>query len=283
MLTPEQLKGKIRNIAKLKKLSSQEILQMYLFERVLERLSKSKYAKNFILKGGFLIASMIGVDERTTMDIDTTIEGVSMEIKTIESIIKEILSIDVNDGIEFEYDRIEPIKENDDYNNFRAFFNAKYGRINNPMKMDITTGDKITPAAIEYKYPTIFEDKEIDVIAYNLETILAEKFETVIRRNIGNTRARDYYDLYMLYITYKNNLNFTVLEEAIKRTSKNRGSLAQIEEWKEIIDEISEEEEIKKLWEVYRNEYTYANKISFEDVLKILYEIGESLSNNISI
>ena len=141
MFTPEQLKGKIRNVAKEKNLSSQEILQMYLFERVLERLSKSKYVKNFILKGGFLIASMIGIDERTTMDIDTTVEGVLMEKETIEPIIKEILAIDVNDGIEFEYSRIEPIREDDGYNNFRAFFNAKYGKIKNPMKMDITTGD----------------------------------------------------------------------------------------------------------------------------------------------
>ena len=163
MLTPEQLKGNIRNIAKEKNLSSQEILQMYLFERVLERLSKSKYSKNFILKGGFLIASMIGIDERTTMDIDTTVKGLSMNKETIESIIKEILLIDVNDGIEFEYSRIEPIREDDDYNNFRAYFNAKYGKINNPMKMDITTRDEITPATIEYKYPTIFDDGEIDV------------------------------------------------------------------------------------------------------------------------
>lgn len=128
MFTPEQLKGKIRNVAKEKNLSSQEILQMYLFERVLERLSKSKYAKNFILKGGFLIASMIGIDERTTMDIDTTVKGLSMDKETIEPIIKEILSIDVNDGIEFEYGKIESIREDDDYNNFRIYFNAKYGK-----------------------------------------------------------------------------------------------------------------------------------------------------------
>ena len=275
MLTSEQLKGKIRNIAKEKNLSSQEILQMYLFERVLERLSKSKYSKNFILKGGFLIASMIGIDERTTMDIDTTVKGLSMDKETIEPIIKEILSIDVNDGIEFEYSRMEPIREDDDYNNFRVFFNAKYGKINNPMKMDVTTGDEITPAAIEYKYPTIFDDGEIDIIAYNLETILAEKYETIIRRNIGNTRARDYYDLYMLYAIYKDSLNAYILEEAIKRTSKKRGSLSDIEDWETILVEISEEQAIRNLWEAYRNEYTYAEKIAFEDILKTLHDIGD--------
>ena len=274
MLTPEQLKGKIRNLAKEKNLSSQEILQMYLFERVLDRLSKSRYAKNFILKGGFLIASMIGIDERTTMDIDTTVKGLTMDQETIEPIIKEILSIDVSDGIEFEYSRIKPIREDDDYNNFRVYFTAKYGKINNPMKMDITTGDEITPAAIEYRYPTIFGDGEIDVNAYNLETILAEKYETIIRRNIGNTRARDFYDLYALYALYKEGLNTFVLKDAIKRTSKKRNSLEILADWKDITDEIAAEPAIRNLWDAYREEYAYARKIDFEDIIRALKEFG---------
>ena len=277
MFTPEQLKGKIRNVAKEKNLSSQEILQMYLFERVLERLSKSKYVKNFILKGGFLIASMIGIDERTTMDIDTTVKGLSMDKETIEPIIKEILSIDVNDGIEFEYGKIESIRRDDDYNNFRVYFNAKYGKINNPMKMDITTGDEITPAAVAYKYPTIFGDGEIDVIAYNLETILAEKYETVIRRNIGNTRARDFYDLYALYAIYKDSLNAIILRDAVKRTSKQRGSLPELDDRKRIVDEIAEEPFIIELWNAYRDEYAYAERIRFEDIIKVLHEFGTIL------
>lgn len=277
MLTPEQLKGKIRNVAKEKNLSSQEILQMYLFERVLERLSKSKYAKNFILKGGFLIASMIGIDERTTIDIDTTVKGLSMDKENIEPIIKEILSIDVNDGIEFEYGKIESIREDDDYNNFRVNFNAKYGKINNPMKMDITTGDEITPAAVEYKYSTIFGDGEIDVIAYNLETILAEKYETVIRRNIGNTRARDFYDLYALYAIYKDSLNAIILEDALKRTSKQRGSLSELDDRKRIVDEIAKEPFIIGLWNAYRDEYAYAKRIRFEDIIRVLNELGTIL------
>ena len=281
MLTPEQLKGKIRNMAREKNLSSQEILQMYLFERVLERLSTSKYARNFILKGGFLIASMIGIDERTTMDIDTTVKGLTMKKETIEPIIKEILSIDVDDGIEFEYSRIEPIREDDDYNNFRVYFYAKYGKINNPMKMDITTGDEITPAAIEYKYPTIFGEDKIDVVAYNPETILAEKYETVIRRNIGNTRARDYYDIYALYSIYKDSLDVGILREAVKKTGRKRGSLAELEDWQAILDEISEEKVIRDLWESYRNEYSYADKLTFEDIIKTLYEIGGLLNTGV--
>jgi len=278
VLTPEQLKGKIRNIAKEKNLSSQEILQMYLFERVLERLSRSKYAKNFILKGGFLIASMIGIDERTTMDIDTTVKGLSMDKGTIEPIIREILSIDVDDGIGFKYSRIEPIRDDDDYNNYRVYFLANYGKISNPMKMDITTGDEITPAPIEYKFPTIFGDGEIDVMAYNLETILAEKYETIIRRNIGNTRPRDYYDLYTLYALHRERLNTSILREAVKKTSGRRGSLEELKDWEEILKEIAEEPAIRTLWEAYCNEYTYASRIAFEDILGTLREVGTILS-----
>ena len=189
MMTPEQLKGRIRYLAKEKGLSSQEILQMYLFERVIERLSQSKYKDNFILKGGFLIASMLGIEERTTMDIDTTIEGLNMQEDEIIGTVKEIFAIDVGDGFEFVYDKIEPIMEDAEYANFRVHFFAKYGKINNPMKMDITTNDIIIPAAIQYKYNTIFDEGTIDVKSYNLESILAEKYETIIRRNIGNTRA----------------------------------------------------------------------------------------------
>jgi len=278
LLTPEQLKGRIRNLSKEKNLSAQEILQMYLFERVLERVSKSQYAKNFILKGGFLISSMIGIDERTTMDIDTTVKGISMDREVIEPIIKEILYMDIGDGIKFDYDRIEPIRENDDYNNFRVFFYAKYGRINNPMKIDITTGDEITPAAIAYRYPTIFGDGEIDIYAYNLETILAEKFETIIRRNIGNTRARDFYDLYMLYSIYKDAVNVEILKEAVYKTSTKRESMAELEDWEQITDEINEEPELKRLWNVYCDEYSYARQIDFKDIVRVLREMGELLS-----
>lgn len=274
MFTPEQLKGKIRNLAKEKNLSSQEILQMYLFERVLERLSKSKYANNFILKGGFLIASMIGIDERTTLDIDTTVKGIPMDRETIEPAIQEILSVEVGDGVEFEYSRMKPIREDDDYNNFRVYFNAKYGKINNPMKMDITTGDEITPAAIEYKYPTIFGDGEININAYNLETILAEKYETILRRNIGNTRARDFYDLYALFTMYKESIDGSILREAIKNTSKKRGSLKELGDWRSIIDEIAEEPAVKELWSAYQSEYTYAQRIDFDSIIGTLCEFG---------
>lgn len=260
-----------------KNLSPQEILQMYLFERVLERLAKSKYVKNFILKGGLLISSMIGIEERTTMDIDTTVKGISMDQAIIVPIIQEILSMDIGDGVKFEYDKIEFIREDDDYNNFRVYFNAKYGKINNPMKMDITTGDEITPSAIEYEYTTIFGDGVININTYNLETILAEKYETVLRRNIANTRARDFYDLYALYAIYQTNFNPFIFQEAMQRTSKKRASIEQVKNWKSVINEIATEPEIIKLWNNYKNEYIYAKDIDFNDVINTLKELGETL------
>ena len=277
MLSPEQLKEKIRSMSRDKNLSPQEILQMYLFERVLERLAKSKYVKNFILKGGLLISSMIGIEERTTMDIDTTVKGISMDQAVIVPIIQEILSMDIGDGLTFEYDKIEFIREDDDYNNFRVYFNAKYGKINNPMKMDITTGDEITPSAIEYEYTTIFGDGVININTYNLETILAEKYETVLRRNIANTRARDFYDLYTLYAIYQTNFNPFIFQEAVQRTSKKRASIEQVKNWKSIINEIAIEPEIIKLWNNYKNEYIYAKDIDFNDVINTLKELGETL------
>ena len=179
MKTAEQLKGAIRNIAKDKNVRSQEVLQMFLFERILDRLAASSYKNNFILKGGLLISSMIGISERTTMDMDTTVRGIDMAEDKIERIVKEVLSIDAEDGIHFTYKRIEPIREDDDYNNFRVYMDAEYGKIKNPMKIDITTGDEITPAAVRYDYPLLFEERSIPVMAYTLETILAEKYELV--------------------------------------------------------------------------------------------------------
>ena len=255
MRTAEQLKGKIRSHAKKTGLMSQEILQMYMFERVIDRLSHSKYRENFVLKGGFLIASMIGINERTTMDMDTTVQGISMDEQTIEKIWKEILSIDVADGIEFSFDRITEIREEDEYNNFRIFFFAKLGKINNPMKIDITTGDMVTPAAIEYSYKTIFEDEDIKVRAYNLETIIAEKYETIIRRNIGTTRARDFYDLYILYKLFEDKINLDILKLAVDRTSSKRESESVLMDWKEIMEDLRTEPVIMELWDNYRKDF----------------------------
>lgn len=273
--TPEQLKGRVLSFAVKRGLQPQEVLQMYLLERVLERLSESPYKNNFILKGGLLISSMIGITERTTMDMDTTVTGINMEADELESVIREILQIDVGDGIEFEFEKLEPIREEDDYNNFRASFVAYYGKIANKMKMDITTGDEITPGAVEYSYKTILDDDEIDVMAYNTETIVAEKYETIIRRNIGTSRARDFYDLYMFYNMYKENISPAILKLAVIRTAKKRESLEILSEWKEIIEDMKEDSALKALWKNYCENNTYAAGIGFESVIGIILQIAE--------
>lgn len=278
MKTPEQLKGAIRNIAKSKNLRPQEVLQMFLFERVLERLSLSKYKYNFILKGGLLISSMIGINERTTMDMDTTTKGINMDESQILSIFDEILSIDVNDGITFELSKIGPIREDDEYHNFRLHLKAIYGKINSPMKIDITTGDKITPEAIEYHFPLLFEEKTIPLMAYNLETILAEKYETIISRNISTTRARDFYDLHTLYKRRKDEINIEILKKAVEQTALKRNTLDEMKEWKEIIEDIKNEDSLNDLWNVYIQENTFASKISFEEVIETLEMIAHSIN-----
>lgn len=278
MKTPEQLKGAIRNIAKNKNLRPQEVLQMFLFERILERLSVSRYKYNFILKGGLLISSMIGIHERTTMDMDTTTKGIEMNENEILSIFKEIINIDVNDGIVFELSKIGPIREEDEYHNFRLHLKAIYGKINSPMKIDITTGDKITPEAIEYHFPLLFEDKTISLMAYNLETILAEKYEAIISKNIATTRARDFYDLHTLYQRRSDEINIEILKKAIKRTSLKRNTIDEMNDWKEIIEDIKNEKSLFDIWNTYIQENPFASHIRFEETIESLEKIAIAIN-----
>lgn len=277
MKTPEQLKGAIRSMAAKKNLRAQEVLQMFLFERVLERLAASPYRNNFILKGGLLISSMIGIGERTTMDMDTTVRGIQMEENEIVETIKAILAIDVGDGIVFGFQKIEPIREDDAYNNFRVHLRAKYGKIDSPMKIDVTTGDIITPAAIQYDFPLAFEEKTIPVMAYTLETILAEKYETIIRRNIGTTRARDFYDLHMLYRSRKDEVRLEILRKAVLHTAQKRDSVEDIMDWKDILKDIREEPQLYLLWDNYAADNKYIGDLKFHEVLDTVDEIANAL------
>lgn len=277
MKTPEQLKGSIRSMAAKKNLRAQEVLQMFLFERILERLAASRYQNNFILKGGLLISSMIGISERTTMDMDTTVRGIQMEEDEIVAAVNEILAIDVGDSIAFEYQGIEPIREEDAYNNFRVHLRAKYGKIDSPMKIDVTTGDVITPAAIRYDFPMLFDDKTVPVMAYTLETIIAEKYETIIRRNIGTTRARDFYDLHTLYRGRKNEICPDILKAAVLHTAQKRDSVDDIHDGKDIIAEIREEPAMYQLWKNYIADNKYIGELFFQDVLNTVDEVAKLL------
>ena len=278
MISSESLKGKIRNIANAKNLRSQEVLQMFFFERFLERLSKSDYRFNFVIKGGLLISSMIGIDNRTTMDMDATIKGLPLKEDVIQNIVSEIISIDVDDGIAFEITGINHIREEDEYENFRVHLLANFGKIKNDMKIDITTGDAITPKEIEYLYPCMFQDENLKVLAYPLETILAEKYESVIKRNIATTRMRDFYDLYNLYNLRKEEIDFDILKKAIISTANKRDSLSFMKEAKEIIEDIKEDNYLKELWKVYLADNLYVGDLDFLETVKIVEVIAEKIA-----
>ena len=278
MINIESIKGKIRSLAKKKNLKSQEVLQIYFSERFLERLSKSKYKNNFVIKGGFLISSLIGIENRTTMDMDTTIKGIPLKEEKIKEIVEEIININVDDGIKFEIKDISYIREEDEYENFRISLIANVGKTKNPMKLDLTTGDAITPGEIEYTYPCIFTQEDIKIMAYPLETILAEKYETIIRRNIATTRMRDFYDLYTIYKLKKDEIDYKILKEAIERTSYKRGSQEIMKDYEEIIEDIKEDSYLKSLWEVYLSENKYIGDLEFDKVVGVVRIIADRIN-----
>ena len=268
-------KAIINNIAKENKVAAQAVLQTYMLEWLLERISLSQYKNNFILKGGMLISAMLGIDSRTTMDMDTTIKGFTLTEENINKIMQEICEIKIEDNVSFKVNNTELIREDDDYGGYRITFEANY---NNEMpvilKIDVTTGDKITYKEIEYEFSLMLEDRKIRVLSYNLETVIAEKFESIIKRGPLTTRIRDYYDIYMLTNTQSKNIGEKELKEAIKETSKHRESIGIIEHWKETIDLIRENENLLKQWKKYQKNNIYAEDIEYDDLIQAIEEIG---------
>ena len=277
MKTAEQIKGAIRNISKEKGVNPNSLLQMCLFEGILEKLSKSKYRENFILKGGLLISSLIGVDMRSTMDMDTTIKGIPVNEETITRIINEILDIEIDLEISYKLIKLTPIRNADVYEDFSASIECKFGKINARLNIDITTGDVITPREIKYSYSRILEEGTIPIITYTIETILAEKFETISSRNITTTRARDFYDLYMIYNMYTNKINQEILGEAIVKTARQRGSLKAIRQYKEIVELFKINRTIKNIWDRYAKNNPYIKDIKFLDTVEVYEKIGNIL------
>lgn len=268
-----QLKAIMKNLSKEKHISAQLLLQNYMMERLLERISQSKYKEFFIIKGGFLIAAMVGLDTRATMDIDATIKGYPVTEKTIKTMFEEICDIYIPDDIVFEFKHIGEIREGDEYTGYRVSVTANYAPMAVPLKLDITTGDVITPKEISFAYPMMLEDRTISVLAYNLETILAEKIETVISRSDQNTRPRDYYDIYILYRLWKNNVNVHNLQCALKATGEKRGSVNLLTEYKRIMEVVVNSEVMSKQWKKYQKDFAYASEVSFKDACNTVTRI----------
>lgn len=260
------LKAKIRNIAKQKNIPAQVILQNYMFERLLVRFSASEYKEKFVLKGGMLVAAIVGLDNRATMDMDTTLKNLPLTLEAIRSALEDICSIAFDDGVVYEIGTISPIRKDDIYGGYRVMLNARFDIMLTPLSIDVSTGDVITPHAVQYNFSEIFDDeKSYELWAYNIETVMAEKVETILRRGIFNTRPRDFYDAYILTTTQK--FDITVFEDALKATANHRGTTNQIADVPSILHNIEESPELKTMWDKYRKQFSYAKNITYEQIM----------------
>lgn len=263
------LKAKIRNIAKSKNIPAQVILQNYMFERFLNRLSVSEYKEKFVLKGGMLVAALVGLDNRATMDLDTTLKNLPLTPEAIEIALSEIFGIDLNDDVKFRLKSISPIREDDIYGGYRVALDAIYETIVTPMTIDVSTGDVITPNAVQFSFTGIFDDElKFELWAYNIETVLAEKIETILRRSVFNTRPRDFYDAYILITTQK--FDKAVFAEALEKTIEHRGTKDQINDYMDTMTVIENSDALKTMWSNYQKQFAYANDIGFDDVCDVI-------------
>lgn len=278
--TAKQLKDLIRNLSKKNSANAQILMRNYMMERFLERISLSEYKDKFILKGGVLVAAMVGLSARSTMDLDTTIKGANISIKEVEYIISVILSTPVEDDVIFRIKHISEIMEDLEYPGVRVSMEAKFDGVVSPLKIDISTGDVITPHEIRYSFKLMLENRSIELLAYNLETVLAEKLETIINRNVTNTRMRDFYDIHILLQFHKENISASVLQTALTATAKQRGTLAQINLAYEIFNEVEQNPVMKNLWLSYQKKYSYAIDLPWHTVMdsvRTLYQIAYSV------
>ena len=269
-------KAKIKNLAKEKGIPPQQVQQHYLIEEVLNLISKSSYRNSFIVKGGYLIGQMIGLDKRTTMDLDVTLKGTSLNRDNLINIFEEIVS-NTTSVFSFTVDKLEPIRQDDIYGGFSIKLNATFDTLNEVIFIDVTTGDKITPREISYSMPLLFTNQTIDVWTYNLETVLAEKLETIISRGVASTRPRDRYDLFTLFKLRKNQIDFTILKRAVENTSEKRNSKELIQNWKNQVRGIETSDYQKNLWIRYQRQFKYAKDISFEESVQIINEIMKQI------
>ena len=272
----DSLKVKVSNLALSTNIPNKYLIQSFMFEALLKRISVSKYKDKFIIKGGLLLSSIFGVNLRSTMDLDTTIKGLPLDRTTITKVVNEIISIDLKDNIKLEIENIKDIREEELYSGFNVNLKAEFDGLRTNLMIDITTGDVITYKEVQFEYKTLFDNEIVNIMTYNYETIIAEKFEAIVSRNIDNTRMKDYYDLYMFVNLKWNDIDKTILRKAIFNTSKKRETLNYIEEADKYIELINEDSKLKSLWKNYQNNYVYAKDISFEntiDAIKVINSI----------
>ena len=254
-----------------------EVLQRFMFERILERISVSKYQGNFILKGGLLLSAMFGALNRTTKDMDTLITGIDISKSKMIKVLNEILSIDLGDGVQFSVINITDIREEDEYGGNKYHITSRVNNIKINLEIDISTGDKVTPRNLKFKYPLLFEDRSILINSYNLESILSEKIETVLRRGKYNSRMKDYYDIYFILSKLKKDIDMKVLKEALKNTFNKRESFDYLKDYEKIVETIKNDDRIKSLWIIYSNKNKYANNIDINNIIVLFSKFMDEL------
>lgn len=260
-------KAKINNYAKVNHLPAQVVLQNVMFERFLDRLSKSEYRDKFVIKGGILVSALVGLDTRATMDLDTTLRKLTLTEEKVREAVEKICVVDLSDDISFRINSVAPIRRDDVYGGFRVKIEALYEDIVTPLSIDVSTGDVITPEAVEYEIGGIMDDTvRIKVWGYNIETALAEKVETILSRDVLNTRPRDYYDVYIL--TKEQEYDPAIFKDALRATAEHRGTWERIENWEPILDRLVDNDDLRNLWEKYRREFYYARNITFEETIE---------------
>lgn len=270
----DSLKAKVSNLASATNIPNKYLIQSFMLEALLKRISISKYKDKFIIKGGLLLSSIFGVNLRSTMDLDTTIKGLPLDRITITRVVNEIISIDLKDNIKLEIENIKDIREEELYSGFNVNLKAEFDGLRTNLMIDITTGDVITYKEVQFEYKTLFDNEIVNIMTYNYETIIAEKFEAIISRNIDNTKMKDYYDLYMFVNLKWNDIDKIILRKAIFNTSKKRDTLNYIEDADKYIELINEDSKLKSLWKNYQNNYVYAKDISFEDTIDAIKVIN---------
>ena len=268
----KQLKDLIRNLSKEVGIEAHVLIRKYMMERFLERVSSSKYNGSFILKGGMLVAAFVGVEVRATMDIDTTIKGIPVTMVDMERTITEISNIDLDDNVKFRIKKVSEIMDEAEYSGIRFSMDAVLDGAVIPLKIDISTGDVITPREIAYSYKLMFEDRTIPIMTYPIETVLAEKLETVISRSITNTRMRDFYDIHILLKSQ--NINADILALALERTAKKRGNFNFLENAESVLQIVKSDEDMKRLWNIYQKKFKYAGKYTWDEVIHSVRELS---------
>lgn len=266
-MNDRQLKDKIRNIAKKKNVDFNTVFRLYMYDRFIERLAISKYKDNFIIKGGFYLSVLFGVENRATMDIDAAITNASFDVGNIKNMLEEIISIDINDNAILKLTSISSIRDIDEYGGYRVTIHIKIENIKEVIQIDIATGDPITPGAINYKYLPILADEVIYLWTYNIETVLAEKLETILSRAEANSRTRDYYDVYMICEMYLESINIIDLKEAVRKTFEKRKYNGNIIKTLKVIEK---SEILLNRWQSYSTKYNYARDVSYMDVIQSL-------------